>query len=746
MIINPSSISFSKIREDFLRWLSDRPDMARWKDYYVSSTGTVLLELLAGHLTFQQYQLTASKREAYLQYAQTRGAVIAGGERLGYSAFRGTNTHAALTISNPTSTRTLSKFEVIGTVKDQYIYASETTSITAGASTVINTVLGTLKSESLTIPSEQTYMHRFISPNMSSDISLKLNNCTLLYSDQILNILKGYFVVLTNANGGIDVFSVNAARPKSIQASLKTSGGTMGDGTYKYVITAMRSVPDTSAQETLASEEVSAVISNGNSNNSILLLWSYPGADYYKIYDGRTITNNEYTQYWISYTTSFTDTGAGGTIAGAPPTSNPYFYTTADKLVVDYIELKNFTYSNSDLSFYYGTINSVATTPYITEEAIADIKINAPLHHEAQYVIRGREDYAKLFKSLPAEEYGIFLSDTSYVDVSSAVVKLCYVQNNLKKLTASQKSNILGKLYGYRPLGLEPPTIGDPTGNGLKLRIALALSDTTVTNVQIDTDIAAVLAAYEKTLGLSFNIRDLEKDLEALAYVKVARVVIDVLDVRTRTNTAAYYPNQRVKFVAGNMAGYYARCITSGVSGNSEPSVTTPAIGLQVTDNLATWQLEKLNEYPWQTLKVYALNDVVIPSIATGLYYKCTANGTSAATEPSWPTTINNTVVDGTVTWTCIQNINPSGVQIGWDEYLTSYNTVPRVNSTVYALNATVTPVTNETGYVYLCGTTGTTASSEPSIWTTTIGGTVIDGSVIWTCTDTKIRYTYTRQ
>lgn len=57
----------------------------------------------------------------------------------------------------------------------------------------------------------------------------------------------------------------------------------------------------------------------------------------------------------------------------------------------------------------------------------------------------------------------------------------------------------------------------------------------------------------------------------------------------------------------------------------------------------------------WAENVVYALNDIVV--IKTGsnsYYYKCTTAGTSSATtEPTWPTTPGNTVVDGTVTWTC---------------------------------------------------------------------------------------------
>lgn len=50
----------------------------------------------------------------------------------------------------------------------------------------------------------------------------------------------------------------------------------------------------------------------------------------------------------------------------------------------------------------------------------------------------------------------------------------------------------------------------------------------------------------------------------------------------------------------------------------------------------------------------YALGAYVTPATANGFYYKATTAGTSGGTVPTYPTTIGGTVVDGTVTWTCM--------------------------------------------------------------------------------------------
>ncbi|MEA3432061.1 MAG: hypothetical protein U9R01_05215 [candidate division WOR-3 bacterium] len=55
----------------------------------------------------------------------------------------------------------------------------------------------------------------------------------------------------------------------------------------------------------------------------------------------------------------------------------------------------------------------------------------------------------------------------------------------------------------------------------------------------------------------------------------------------------------------------------------------------------------------WAASTAYSLGDYVRPTTANGYVYKCTTAGTSGAAEPTWPTTIGQTVTDGSVVWTC---------------------------------------------------------------------------------------------
>lgn len=62
----------------------------------------------------------------------------------------------------------------------------------------------------------------------------------------------------------------------------------------------------------------------------------------------------------------------------------------------------------------------------------------------------------------------------------------------------------------------------------------------------------------------------------------------------------------------------------------------------------------------WENTTAYTLGNLIEPTTPNNFIYKCTTAGTShATTEPTWPTSIGSTVVDGTVVWTCYAHSHP---------------------------------------------------------------------------------------
>jgi hypothetical protein len=100
---------------------------------------------------------------------------------------------------------------------------------------------------------------------------------------------------------------------------------------------------------------------------------------------------------------------------------------------------------------------------------------------------------------------------------------------------------------------------------------------------------------------------------------------------------------------------------------------------------------QRLSVDTWVTATAYEVvtakdartGDWVKPTVQNGFWYKCTVAGTSGGVEPTWPTTAGNTVVDGTVTWTCVL-ANYTTNTVG------SYNTTTRVLTLGTSLPATV--------------------------------------------------------
>ena len=61
----------------------------------------------------------------------------------------------------------------------------------------------------------------------------------------------------------------------------------------------------------------------------------------------------------------------------------------------------------------------------------------------------------------------------------------------------------------------------------------------------------------------------------------------------------------------------------------------------------------------WAASTAFAVGDIRRASVTqnSGLVFKCTTAGTSASSEPAWPTDIGSTVTDNAVVWTAISSV-----------------------------------------------------------------------------------------
>lgn len=75
--------------------------------------------------------------------------------------------------------------------------------------------------------------------------------------------------------------------------------------------------------------------------------------------------------------------------------------------------------------------------------------------------------------------------------------------------------------------------------------------------------------------------------------------------------------------------------------------------GMQIAGQGFTYTTAGAWPTTWTASTAHAVEDVVRPNPANGYLYRCSVAGTSAATPPTWPLGVGQTVTDGSVTWEC---------------------------------------------------------------------------------------------
>lgn len=123
-----------------------------------------------------------------------------------------------------------------------------------------------------------------------------------------------------------------------------------------------------------------------------------------------------------------------------------------------------------------------------------------------------------------------------------------------------------------------------------------------------------------------------------------------------------------------------------------------------------------------------SLSDLCFFTSGSDLYIlECVVAGTTAASAPAYSTTLGATTVDGTVTWRTHQvGTLKKAIYIALHLIKGVWTASTAMTTSDY-----VVPVTHN-GRLYKCTTAGTTGATQPT-WPTTDGGTVTDGTVVWT-------------
>lgn len=218
-LISPEAFSYEEILTELSALIENKyaDTDGAWRDFYAFGAGQIILELLAGLGAFTTYAAAASRKEAYLSQAALDSSARAIAGPLGYSAFRGSN--AVLRISTyANGVTSIQPFDKLGSYEDDAgsfdLLALEADTLSPPTSEYavpesVDVVIGKLASVQRIIPSMKAQTVRFTQEGISDHYFVRLNGKIVPHSEDVLDLINGKYVLVTNAHGSVDVLMVN---------------------------------------------------------------------------------------------------------------------------------------------------------------------------------------------------------------------------------------------------------------------------------------------------------------------------------------------------------------------------------------------------------------------------------------------------------------------------------------------------------------------------------------------------------
>lgn len=296
---------------------------------------------------------------------------------------------------------------------------------------------------------------------------------------------------------------------------------------------------------------------------------------------------------------------------------------------------------------------------------------------------------------------------------------------------------------------VQTPTDGVETKGDVSIRNASFASDDPLPQPCLERYVLGA-AAINKTFRFTWTARP-STDCDCSTVTLVGKPDFDCLGIgaedSTLTTLAAGHAARLqdlydwyTPFLQGN-AGLGADGTRTAINDGAIADEAFNIMRDLVTD-LYTHSDATLSGTTWAASTAISLYAVYEPTTRNNYLYRATVAGTTAGSEPTWPTTIGNTVVDGGVTWTCIAKIP----EVGYDDLLDSVETTVtglETFTTEYDLStmSSAAPLATSTAYsvgdfalsangflLYRCVKAGTT-SAAGGVTYADKGGITIDGT-----------------
>ena len=681
-IFDREQTSFLVLFELAKNFVQNKNDSSTFRDFFAGSVGSTLIELASGYSEFNSYASIVSRRESYLPEARLIDSAIGMAQTLGYSTFRGQNPKFTLTFI-PTVDMVINKFDIIGSVNSYDVISLEDKSLKYGESTDLLVVIGTLKIAALSISDAKTYDFRFAQDKISEDIQLKLDGTIVPISNILYDLLEDNFVVLSNPVGGIDVRYLNRSQPERwIEYNRYTFLDYVlprYDWRSKFSYSVGDIVSRTDPVDFLpilyvcVNEGVSSLKEpnwneiTGEYTSDSFVRWKCLGR-IEKQYFFRNITpgisiSGLVEPIWLHATQNLDGSWKINPLGQKVVDGNlewictetyeysKYFYNTGSILQLTYVELEDIAYTKTSLQLDIGTITNVSIeNEFKDAENLKEIKRNAPLYNETRYVIRGREDYRKIFQILLTN-----CVDTNGFDPIPAVVELTYVKDHTNHLwtpdtyyevgdeVISTDGN--GRIYRATSSGYGGTTKKGTSGNSVP-------------------NFYSVIEAYSEleNQGVNFDTVEMQGEIiSALNPVKDNVLTWYPRFLGSKTRPPMYWQPSNEYNLHDEIDIGHQKIYFTLEEINAEPDWPL-MFGESVKDNTVNWvcvdhiYLDGYDFEYWKQDHYYKLGTYVMPVVETGYFYLCMKEGKSGPKEPNWPITICDEIQDGGedgCTWQC---------------------------------------------------------------------------------------------
>lgn len=366
-----------------------------------------------------------------------------------------------------------------------------------------------------------------------------------------------------------------------------------------------------------------------------------------------------------------------------------YVYGTDTEFTIRYIELANVgNAAFTDSMFTYGTLKDYYNiSTYLPFESVESMKVNAPLDHETQNLIRAKQDYANRMREIVPTVH-----DSSYYPITPTYTQITYLKDDFTLLTDNEEYKVQELLKKENFFGTPLPDLVPPRREVAHLDIRIALANKYKNIADINLDIENILESYyDAILGDTFSTHDLERRIEALSYVRYARVG-HVINERT-PNTM-----HQLGYILTEDGNTYIASKILGLSGDTTPDWNLPITGsegsaidtgLETKDGSIVWRAYKrLPNMPVLDFSQrlpnmqYGIGDFVYDNHnAPNYMFKCVdVIKSSGFTEPDLTyAEVGDFFVDGAIVWVAKGRVEGSDVQ-NWSA-TTNYSLGQTVNS-----------------------------------------------------------------